>query len=76
MAIQTSHGQDIELSFNELERAVEMLRREDFHLLSEHTRDKTIKRFKNEYRFLYNEALEDLKELQLDDLAALYGLPV
>ena len=76
MAIQTSHGQDIELSFNELERAVEMLRREDFHLLSENTRDKTVKRFKNEYRFLYNEALEDLKELQLDDLAALYGLPV
>ena len=76
MAIQTSHGQDIELSFNELERAVEMLRREDFHLLSENTRDKTIKRFKSEYRFLYNEALEDLKELQLDDLAVLYGLPV
>ena len=76
MAIQTSHGQDIELSFNELERAVEMLRREDFHLLSENTRDKTVKRFKNEYRFLYNEALEDLKELQLDDLAVLYGLPV
>ena len=76
MAIQTSHGQDIELAFNEIERAVEMLRRDDFHLLSENTRDKTIKRFKNEYRFLYNEALEDLKELQLDDLAVLYGLPV
>ena len=76
MAIQTSHGQDIELAFNEIERAVEMLRRDDFHLLSENTRDKTIKRFKSEYRFLYNEALEDLKELQLDDLAVLYGLPV
>ena len=76
MAIQTSHGQDIELAFNEIERAVEMLRRDDFHLLSDRTRDLTVKRFKNEYRFLYNEALEDLKELQLDDLAVLYGLPV
>ena len=76
MAIQTSHSQDIELAFNEIERAVEMLRLDDFHLLSEHARDKTIKRFKNEYRFLYNEALEDLRELQLDDLAVLYGLPV
>ena len=76
MAIQTSHGQDIELAFNEIERAVEMLRRDDFHLLSDRTRDLTVKRFKNEYRFLYNEALEDLKELQLDDLAVLHGLPV
>ena len=76
MAIQTTHGQDIELAFDGLERTAEMLRRDDFHLLSENTRDKTIKRFKNEYRFLYNEALEDLKELQLDDLAVLYGLPV
>ena len=76
MTIQTTHGQDIELSFDELERAAEMLRRDDLHLLSENTRDKTIKRFKSEYRFLYNEALEDLKELQLDDLAVLYGLPV
>ena len=76
MTIQTTHGQDIELSFYELERAAEALRLDDFHLLSEHTRDKTIKRFKNEYRFLYNEALEDLRELQLDDLAVLYGLPV
>ena len=76
MAIQTSHGQDIELAFNEIERAVEMLRRDDFHLLSDRTRDLTVKRFKNEYRFLYNEALEDLKELQRDDLAVLYGLPV
>lgn len=76
MTIQTSHSQDIELAFDELERTAEMLRRDDFHLLSENTRDKAIKRFKSEYRFLYNEALEDLKELQLDDLAALYGLPV
>ena len=76
MAIQTTHGQDIELAFDELERVAEALRRDDFHLLSEHTRDKIIKRFKNEYRFLYNEALEDLRELQLDDLAVLYGLPV
>ena len=76
MAIQTSHSQDIELAFNEIEHAVEMLRRDDFHLLSDRTRDLTVKRFKNEYRFLYNEALEDLKELQLDDLAVLYGLPV
>ena len=76
MAIQLTHGQDIELSLNALENAVQLLLSQDFHLSSEYVRDKTIKIFKKEYRFLYNEALEDLRELQIEDLAKMYGLPI
>ena len=76
MAVQLTHSQDIELSFDTLENAVQLLRTQDFHLSSDYVRDKTIKIFEKEYRFLYNEALEDLRELQIEDLAKLYGLPI